>query len=93
MSLEAAGMLKKAAKFQYLCNLVHVQLLLQFDLLPYYVEIANPLTVDSIISGLGLYFFSAKFLSKQKRVMRRKMKKPSELKVRLYTSLLIILNK
>ena len=44
------------------------------------MESANPLTVEEIILGLGSNFFPVNFLSKQKRAMRRGMKKPRRLK-------------
>ena len=45
-----------------------------------------------IIKGLALYFLPVNFLSKQKRVMRRGMKKPHNLNIRHCESLLIDLN-
>ena len=57
------------------------------------VESTNPLTVESIILGLGAYFFPTNSLSKKNREMRRDMRKSCGLRVRCYADHLIDLNK
>ena len=52
----------------------------------------NPITVETIILQLVSYFFPVNFLSKQKRAMRRGMRKPRSLKVGRYAVRLIELN-
>ena len=56
------------------------------------VEGTNPLTVENIILGLGLYFYPVNLLSKQKRVMRHGMRNTQILKVPQYADRLIDLN-
>ena len=56
------------------------------------MESVNPLTVENIIKALPLYFPPVLLLSKQKRAMRRGMRKPCSLKVRHYAAHLIDLN-
>ena len=48
--------------------------------------------LSRIVLGLGTYFFPVNALSKQKRAMRRGIRKSRELKVRLYAGHLIDLN-
>ena len=66
-------------------------MLRKFDLLYADVESENHLTVEDIILGLGGYF-SCSFKLKQKRAMRRGMRKTNGLKVIRYTDYLIDLN-
>ena len=65
----------------------------QFDLFYADVENTETLNVDYYIKGLAFYFLPVNSLSKQKRAMRRGIKKPRSLKVRRYVALLIDLNK
>ena len=44
-------------KSQHICTLVHGEALHKFDLMFAEVENENPLTVETIILGLGAYFF------------------------------------
>ena len=48
MTLEASGMLKDAAKIQYLRTLVRGEVLHQFDMLFADIENGNPLTLEAI---------------------------------------------
>ena len=80
MTLAASGMLEAGAKVQYLHTLVHGEVLCHFDSFSADMESTNPLTVENIVKGLVLYFFSENSLSKLKRVMRRGTRKPCGLK-------------
>ena len=53
-TLEASGMLKAGAKIQYLCTLVLVEALCQFDALSSEVESDIPEALTYIILGLGM---------------------------------------
>ena len=57
MTLTASQTLKTAAKVQYLCMIIRVEALRQFNSLSSDMEDMEPLTVESIILGLGAYFF------------------------------------
>ena len=92
MNLAASGTLDTVANVQYICMLFHGEELRQFDSLSDDVESTEPLNVEYIIKGLALYFFPVNLLSKQKRAMRRGMKKLCSLKVRRYADPLIFLN-
>ena len=92
MTLAASGMLATGDKIQYLCTLVHVELLHQFDSMSTDVEGTNPLTVETIILELCVYFFPVNLISKQKCAMRCVMRKPCVLKVRQYADHFIDLN-
>ena len=52
----------------------------------------TPLYMDYLLKGLAWYFPPVNSLSKQKRAMRRCMKKTRRLKVRRYAARLIDLN-
>ena len=53
------------------------------------MEGTNHLNAEAIILGLGSYFSSVDSLSKQKRIMRRGIRKLRGLKVRRYADRLI----
>ena len=53
ITIKDSGTLELAAKAQYIYSLVCGEVLHQFDLMSADVESTNPLTVESIISGLG----------------------------------------
>ena len=84
-----SGTLETGAKGQYLCTLVYGEALHQFYLLSDYVESTENLTAEYIIKGLALYFPPVNLISKQKRVMRRGMRKPHGLKLRRYAARLV----
>ena len=69
-------MLVTGAKIQYFCTIVRVEELRQFYSLSADVEGANPLNVEDILLELALYVFPVNSLSKQKRVVRCRMRKP-----------------
>ena len=56
MTLAASGTLETGAKIQYLCTLLHVEALHQFESLSDVVESTQTLDVDEIINGLAQYF-------------------------------------
>ena len=91
MTLAVSGTLRKDAKVQYLCTIVRGEVL-HFDSLSTDAESTNILTVDTSILGLALYFSPVHFILKQKRAMRRVMRKPHGLKVRHNADCLIVLN-
>ena len=91
-NIAASGTLEMSANIQYLCTLVHGRALSQFDSLSADVGTTESLNVEYIIKGLELYFPPVNSFSKQKRVTRRRMKKPRSLKVRQYMARLIDLN-
>ena len=93
MTLAASGMLGTEAKVKCLCMLVRVEVLCQFDLLSDHMEGTNPLTSENIILGLAAYFPPVNSPPKKKRAMRRGTRNPRVLKVRLYTAILVELNK
>ena len=93
MILADTGTIETEAKVQYLHTLLFGKSLHQFDLL--YIDVKNTetsLDVDYLLKGLAWYFLPVNSLSKQKRAMRRCMKKPRGLKVRRYAACLIGLN-
>ena len=71
----------------------HGEVLHNFDSLSANLESTEPLTVKYIIKGLALNFLPENFLSKQNCAMRRGMRKPRGLKVKLYNARFIHLNK
>ena len=89
MTFGASGMLEAGAKIQYLGTLFRGESLRQFDSLSANVQIMQTLNVDDIIKGLAQYFSPVNSLSKQKRAMRRGMKKSCALTVRRYVARLI----
>ena len=91
MTLENSEMLCLTAKAQYLCTLVHGELLFQFDLLSDYVEIANPLTAEAIFR-ISCILFHWIFVYKQKHKMLCRTRNPRGLKVRRYGTCLVDLN-
>ena len=84
MTPEALVTLGIDAKVQYIFTVVCVEVLRQFDLMSADVEGKNPLTVETIILELCVYFFPVNLISKQKCAMRCVMRKPCVLKVRQY---------
>ena len=64
MTLAASWTLEEGAKYQYLCNIVRVEALRQFDSLSADVEGTETLNVDEIIKGLAQYFLPVNLLSK-----------------------------
>ena len=91
-TLAASGTLEVGAKYQRLCSLVHKEALRQIDLLYADVKCAETLNVDYIIRCLAQNFPPVNSLSKQKRAIRRGMKKPRSITVNCYAALLIDLN-
>ena len=53
MTLAASITLETDAQVQYICTLVHVEAVYQFDLLSTEMEGTKPLTVENIILGLA----------------------------------------
>ena len=53
MTLKASGTLQTGMNIQYFCTLVCGKLLHQFDALSAEVKSASPVTLESIILGLG----------------------------------------
>ena len=92
MALAVSGMMMMETKVKYLCKIVRGKALRQFDLLYSEVKGTNPLTVETIILWLALYFFPVKLLSNQKRAMRCGIRKQCRLKVRRYKASLINLD-
>ena len=93
MTLETTGTMEMNLKVQYLRTLVHGEELCQFELL--YADVENTdisLSVGYLIKVLEWYFLLVDSLSKQKRTMCQCMKKPRNLKVKLYAAYLIDLN-
>ena len=92
MTLAASGTLEAGAKSQYLRTLVLGEALCQLYLL--YADVAGIETpnYDYIIRGLAQYYRPVNSLSKQKRAMRRGMKKLRSLTARLYAAHLIGIN-
>ena len=93
MTLAVSGTLKAGAKVQYLCTMVCVEALHHFDALSDEVESSTPETLTSIILGLGTYLPPIYALSKQKRVMRRRIRKLRGLKLIRYAACLVELHK
>ena len=56
MNLEASGTLKDGANLHYICTLVRVEALHQFDTFSVEVESDIPEALTYIILGLGTYF-------------------------------------
>ena len=92
-TLAASGKLEAGTKYQYLCTLVHREVLRQFDSFSTDVEGTETLNVDYIIRGLSHYFLPVNLLSKQKYAMRLGMKKTLSLTARRYAARLIYLKK
>ena len=93
MTIAALGKLGMGTTIQYLSTLVHGEVLRHFYSLSSDMEITETLTLEYIIKGLALYAFPVNLISKQKRVMRRRMSKPRSLKVRSYVARFIDFNK
>ena len=69
------GTLNMDTKSQYLCTLVCGEALCYFDLLSADMGNTETLNLDYYIKGLELYYPLVNLLSKQKRAMRRGIKK------------------
>ena len=80
MTLEASGTLSAGAKTQYLCALVHIETLCQLDTLSIEVGSMTSEHLKLIILVLVTYFPPVNAMSKQKRAMRRGMRKLHSLK-------------
>ena len=91
ITLEASGMLQDAAKIQYLRMLVRGEALRQFGMMYADFESSTPLTLEAIF-GIGYIHFLVNALSKQKRAIRRGIRKPYGLKLRCCVARLIDLN-
>ena len=94
MTLAVSGTLEAGMKYQHLPTLVCGEALRHFDWFSDYVEGTETLNVDYIIRGKHITPSPSpvNFPSKQKRAMRRVMKKPRALTVRDYATRLIDLN-
>ena len=68
ITLAASGNLEEVVKFQYICTLVRVEVLRQFELFSSDVESTQTLNIEDIIKGLAWYFFPVNLLSKKKRL-------------------------
>ena len=84
MTLEASSTMDVGTDFWCPRNLFRREALRQFDLFSADVKSTETLNVDYIIRGLAQYFPPVNLLSKQKRAMRRGIKKPCSLTVRCY---------
>ena len=93
MTLESSVTLVSGEKILYLRTLVHGAVLHQFDMLFDELGSTTSENLKSIILGLVTYFFPVNALSKQKCVMRRGMRNPRGLNIRLYAAHMIGLNK
>ena len=80
MTLKVSGTILAVAKIKYLCTLVCVSVLCQFETLSAEVEITTPENLKSIILGLGTYSYPVNALSNRKPAMRHGMRKRSGLK-------------
>ena len=92
MTLAATEALYMDVKIHYLRMLVYGEALPQFELLSADLKNTETLNVDYYIKGLALYLPPMNSFSKQKRVIRRGIKKPRCLKVRPHAANLIDLN-
>ena len=92
MTIKDLGMFTDNLNQQYICKLLHREVLRRFDTLCAQVGSTTITHLKRVILGLGTYSTSINILSKQKRMMRRRMREPRELKVRCYSASLIDLN-
>ena len=92
MALKASGILAASVKIQYLCKMLHGELLRQHDMLSVEVGRTTTTHLNRIIWGLGRYYFPINVLSKQKRVVRHRIIKPRKLKLGRYTACMIEIN-
>ena len=76
MTLEESGTLTADAKIHYICTMIHGKALCQIDMLSNEVVSTTSKNLKFIILGLDTYYFLLNALSKQKFVMRSKMRKP-----------------
>ena len=92
ITLTASRTPGKGKKSQYRRTIVLGYALCQFNSLSLDIERTKILNVDDIIKSSAQYFPHVNSLSKQKRTMRRGMKKTREITVRSYAARLIDLN-
>ena len=81
-------MLVANAKIQYFFALLCGEKLNKFDMLSSEVGSTISENLDKIILGLGMYFSPVIALQK-KRAIRRRIKKPNSLKVRLHAACMV----
>ena len=92
MMLRYSGTLSANANLQYLRILLCGEVLCQFDTLCAQVVITTIAHLNQVILSLCTYFSPVNFLSKEKRMMRRGMRKKHKLKVKRYTDCIIDIN-
>ena len=92
ITISVSGNLETSTNVQYLRTLGRVKNVSKFDWLSADVESSNPLAVEDIILGLGVYFFPGNSLLKKKSAIRHGMRKHCGLKVRRYRDNFIDLN-
>ena len=80
MILNVSGEFFSGTNIKYICTLVRVEALCQFDMFSAEVGSATPENLMSIILGLGTYFSPVNVLSNKNRVMRRGMRMTCSLK-------------
>ena len=85
----ALGTVSDNVKIQYICVILCVEALLQFDTLCALVGSTTATPLNGFILGLGVYFFPVNVLAKQNRAMLCEMSKTSKLKLICYNVLLI----
>ena len=90
--LSSSGTLAANANMQYLSILLCGEVLFQFDNLFAQVVIMTIAHLNRVILNLCTYFPPVNLLSKQKRMMRRGMRKKHELKVKRYTDFITDIN-
>ena len=88
MTIESSQTLVDNVKIKYLCTLVRGEALTHFDTLSAEVGSTISENLDKIILGLGMYFPPVIALQK-KRAIRRRIKKPNGLKVRLHAACMV----
>ena len=79
ITLDTSGILTDNAKLQYPRNLLGVESLHQFATSCDQVGSTSMAHLKRFTLGLGTYCFPVKEMSKQKYVMRRRMRKPQKL--------------
>ena len=74
--LKALVTINANAKLQYICTILRVEALHQFDTLCTQEGLITTTHLNPIILGLGTYFPPVNTMSNQKRVMHHEMKRP-----------------
>ena len=92
ITLKVLGTISANTKLRYICTLLCVEAIFQFDTFCAHMGSTTTTHLNQIIFGLGTYFSAVNMLSQKTCEMRRRTMNPLELNFRCYNARLIYLN-